>query len=239
MAQPDSTQYFQFDSQGNMFIYAPGAGCTGKTKLVKPGDELIFCSTYEWDQREGPTMSAEEPLMEEGLAWTCPAELSSFHHEFKQPLPATSLMELSHKNFSPETLKKIRWVRKMYKDWQSYRHSLGFEYIKCDLEDKATISTESLLFALCRFITEIKKVNGEDFPGKTLYDIVVCVQFHLETLGYSYKLINEEAFRDLKFTLDNTMKHRTVAAIGTIMRQAEVLTATMRIIFGGSDTWAR
>ena len=130
---------------------------------------------------------------------------------------------LSQKNFSDETLHKIRWVVKMYREWKNYRHSLG---IVCDLDDVSTISEESLQFCMCRFITEIKKVNGKDFPGKTLYDIVVCIQFHLECLGFRWKLINDEAFKDLKFTLDNVMKLRTSQGVGVTVRKAEVSTAT-------------
>ena len=87
------------------------------------------------------------------------------------------------------------------------------------------ITAETLKFALCRFITEIKKVNGEDFPGKTLYLIVVCVQFHLECLGFAFKLINDPAFKDLKYTLDNTMKARCAQGIGHSVCKAECLTA--------------
>ena len=35
---------FQFNSDGNMFIFAPGAWCTGKAKLVQKGDEFIDLS---------------------------------------------------------------------------------------------------------------------------------------------------------------------------------------------------
>ena len=46
-------QYFQFEGDGNMFIFAPGAGCTGKAKLVSPGNELIFSSDHsEFDINE-------------------------------------------------------------------------------------------------------------------------------------------------------------------------------------------
>ena len=123
-------------------------------------------------------------------------------------------------------MKKVPWVRKMYNEWRTYRHANGFEFITCDIEDPKSICEESLIFALCHFITEVKKVNGEDFPGKTLYDIIICIQFHLECLGFSYKLINHAAFKDLKFTLDNTMKMRTACGIGISVKQAEVLSAT-------------
>ena len=138
---------------------------------------------------------------------TCPAGgVASTTHTFKEPLQDEELAELSHKNFSPDTMKQIRWVRKMYREWRAHRHSSGLDFITCDLEDKATITAESLKFVLCCFIMEIKKVNGEDFPGKTLYHIVVCVQFHLECMGFVFKVINDPAFQDLKFMLDNTMK---------------------------------
>ena len=73
---------------------------------------------------------------------------------------------------------------------------------------------------------EVKKVNGDKFLGKTLYDILVCIQFHLECYGFCFKLLNDEAFRDIKFTLDNTMKARVASGIGITMKQAQVLSVT-------------
>ena len=113
----------------------------------------------------------------------------------------------------------------MYHEWRAYRHSCGFAFIQCDLEDKATITVDSLKYALCRFITEVKKVNGQDFPCQTLYHIVVCIQFHLECLGFAFKTINDPAFRDLKFMLDNTMKARVSQGVGLTVKQSEIITA--------------
>ena len=79
---------------------------------------------------------------------------------------------------------------------------------------------------MCRFLTEVKKMDGTNFPGKTLYDIVVCVQFHLETLGFNWKLINKGMFHDLKFTLDNLMKERTARGIGKSVKRAQILTTS-------------
>ena len=224
MAQTETTQFFQFDREGNMFIFAPGAGCTGPTKLVKSGDELIFNSSYnpmEWVS-ESTVLSS----VANGLLSTCPGEIGSAACEFKDPLPDEDLAELTHKNFSSETMRQIRWVRKMYREWCHHHHSSGLQRVQCDLEDKATITAASLKFALCCFIMEIKKVNGDDFPGKTPYHIIVCIQFHLECLGFAFKLINDPCFKDLKFTLDNTMKACTLQGIGISVCRAEVLRAT-------------
>ena len=44
IAKPEDVQYFQFDSDGNMYVYEPGAGCTGAVRKVAPGDELDLLS---------------------------------------------------------------------------------------------------------------------------------------------------------------------------------------------------
>ena len=110
----------------------------------------------------------------------------------------------------------------MYHEWRAHCHCLGLERIPCDLDDRAMISATSLHHGLCRFITEVKKLNGEEFPGKTPYNILVCIQFHLECLGFAFKIINDETFCDIKFTLDNTMKAHVSAGIGLSIKQAQV-----------------
>ena len=115
----------------------------------------------------------------------------------------------------------------MYTDWKEYRNSLGnVSDIHCDLNDVSTINEYSLKFALCRFLTEVRKVDGSEFPPKTMYDIIMCVQFHLETLGFSWRLISDEQFQEVKFTLDNIMKQRTAQGIGISVRKSDVLNLT-------------
>ena len=137
MAKPEATQFFQFNSKGNMYIYTPGAGCTGDAKLVAPGDELIFSNSTQWEQCDAPLLSQSIVKLEEGLTLTCPAGQPNIAatRELKAPLPIESLIELSHKNFSTETMKKVRWARKMYREWHVSREGLDGGKIPCDLED--------------------------------------------------------------------------------------------------------
>ena len=92
--------------------------------------------------------------------------------------------------YSDGTHKKMRWVTKMYHKWQSFRHSQQLQWIECDLDDARTISEESLVLALTRFLTEVKKIDGTDFPAKTLYEILISVQFQLEKMAFAWKLLN-------------------------------------------------
>ena len=132
--------------------------------------------------------------------------------------------KLTCKKFSDETNKKINWVFRMFQDWRNYRNSLGnLHIIDCDLSDINSISEVSLKFALCRFLTEVKKLDGSDFPPETLYEICLCLQFYLESKGFAWRLITDERFKEVKFTLDNIMKERTANGIGTSVRKAKVL----------------
>ena len=75
------------------------------------------------------------------------------------------MKQLSHKNFSSETMKKIKWATKMYREWWMYRNDGNdCEKIDCNLDEKSTITRESLNFAIPHFISEVKKVNGEPLP---------------------------------------------------------------------------
>ena len=47
LAQPEDVQYFQFDKEGNMYIFEPGAGCTGVPRMVQPGEELHLSSSSD------------------------------------------------------------------------------------------------------------------------------------------------------------------------------------------------
>ena len=101
MSEPETTQFFQFDQEGNMYVFAPGAGCTGPTRLVKPGDELIFNSSYnplDWATDSTIKMEKEDTA----LPATCPGGVNTSGHEFKVPLPEEELLDLSHKNFLAE-----------------------------------------------------------------------------------------------------------------------------------------
>ena len=73
-------------------------------------------------------------------------------------------------------MKKVKWATKMYREWRMYRNSHpDLENIPCDLDDKNTIIEQSLTSALSRFITEVKKVDGTEFPDKTLHETLVCI----------------------------------------------------------------
>ena len=112
----------------------------------------------------------------------------------------------------------------MYSDWRiTHNDRLLHEQILCDLDDHETITEDNLVFAMCRFIREICKINGDQFPAKSLYEVTMCMQFHLESIRFMWKLLLDDKFIDLKFTLDNVMKERCSMNVGGPTRKADVL----------------
>ena len=96
--------------------------------------------------------------------------------------------------------------------------------MEVDLDVVGSITKENLCYALCRFIPEItKKKDGTPYPGKTLYEMIVCIQKYLNQKNLPWKLIEDLCFLDLKTVLDNIMKDRARKSIGMIKKQAEFI----------------
>ena len=90
-----STQFFQLDRAGNMYVFTPGAGATDPSMLVKPGDELIFNSSYnpaDWVTDEWPVTENTG-----ALANTCLPVGTSTGCDFKPPCPKRSWSNLATK----------------------------------------------------------------------------------------------------------------------------------------------
>ena len=137
------------------------------------------------------------------------------------------MVTMTRKQFSDETVKKINWAKGMYMDWMRFRNkNPNLENVNCNIEELGSFSKEDLCHYLCKFITEVRKLDGSDFPPRTLYDVIICIQFWMESNGYNWKLISGLEFQNLRYTLDNTMKERAARGIGSKVRQAQVLTFT-------------
>ncbi len=124
---------------------------------------------------------------------------------------------LSHRTFAPNTENKILWAVQLYRNWWFQCCAK----VDCDsrikwasLDNLKQVSKANLCFGLCSFISEIKKKDGKEFPGSSLYQIIICVQFHVEKNWLKWKLLDDQEFVALRFTLDNLMKERSCIGLG-------------------------
>ena len=98
-----------------MFVYPPGSGFTGVPQSVHPGDDLFKIDTAEnVIEKDLNVMSKVD--VADGLI------LGVMQHKrkFNEMLKPQVLDKLGFKNFSPETMKKVKWATKMYREWRMY-----------------------------------------------------------------------------------------------------------------------
>ncbi len=135
---------------------------------------------------------------------------------YKPPLPPEKMDMLSKKTFSDNTNCKINWAMNLYCDWYFKRCKAAEcdSRIKWSNLESGQLVVANLAYSLSCFISEVRKKDGGEYPGDSLYQLVICIQFHLEHTGRHWKLIDGEDFLPLKFTLDNLMKERAALRLG-------------------------
>ena len=62
------------------------------------------------------------------------------------------------------------------------------------------------------------------YPAKTLYQMIVAIQKYLNVNKIPWKLIDSPQFESVKNVLDNVMKEHTQLNVGTVKKQAELIT---------------
>ena len=136
---------------------------------------------------------------------------------YHRPDSEDKINELKHRNFALQSKKKIRWAVGMYDDWRQERLLDPFiptQIHSANLNSLFTFSQGDLDYTMSRFIREVKKVDGSEFPPNTLREIVIMVQLYLQENAINWKLLDGENFSVLKNVLDNTMKERTAQGLG-------------------------
>ena len=86
-------------------------------------------------------------------------------------------------------------------------------------------NTSDLQHWLTRFILEVRKKNGHEFPPNSLHHICCGIMRHLRLNGKpSIDSFADSQFSDFKTSLDSEMKRLQSKGVGSLKRQAEVLT---------------
>ena len=145
---------------------------------------------------------------------------------FKDPVDDRQIASVSNRVFAPESQRKIKWVINLYSEWRRNRISKPFcpnQIVNANLDLLFQITQVDLAYSLCRFIREVKKLNGEEYPPNTLREMIIMVQMFLQTNGINWKLLDGSAFVGLRNVLDNTMKERHAAGLG-LKKSSEIIT---------------
>ena len=123
---------------------------------------------------------------------------------------------------------KMLWGVRAYQDWRIAKISNPATYDilidEANLENLKELRKDVFIYAISRFIPEVVKVkDGTDYPGKTLYEMVVSIQRYLNENNVSWKILEHVEFKEVRTVLDNVMKDRASRNIGLVRKQAEYI----------------
>ena len=102
------------------------------------------------------------------------------------------------------------------------------------LKSLVDMSTVEMVHALSRFIIEVHKKNGSEYPAETLYEIVVSLQLWLHMRGKHVKFLDDDEFIAVRNCLDNRMKELSKQGYAQPRNQAGVITVEQE-----NDMWLR
>ena len=135
------------------------------------------------------------------------------------------LRELKENKLKKRTYAKMMWGVKTYKEWRNHVlndcNKFDCRILESDIDMVNFLQVDSFQFAMCKFVAEVSKQDGSEYPGKTLYHLVISIQKYINQGGVDWKLVESKEFSQLRNVLDNVMKDRASRNIGTTVRRAE------------------
>lgn len=129
----------------------------------------------------------------------------------------------------PTTTKaSTEWGIRVWNEWASIRGSSGST-------DRAPVDTPllempvvDLSYWMGKFVLEVRKKDGKEYPPKSLYALVCCFKRFFEQNGVHninpLSTIDNAVFGDFRRTLDAEMKRLHGSGLGASARRAEPIT---------------
>ena len=167
---------------------------------------------------------------------------------FRAPISSDECRRFEDSWVSDASRRKWNWVLNIFEEWRETRNEAVLKVENSGepvLNQRiAEMSDEDLDFFLARFVAEVRKEDGQEYPGKTIYEMICSLQCYLrfQRKGPLF-LIDKKGckFRNLNSALNFVLKERAGEGIGSITSKAEVITPDqMEYLwqngFLGSDT---
>ena len=138
------------------------------------------------------------------------------------------MKDLKTSKIKKRSYNKMLWGLRAFNEWRSCKLSNQVTYDilidEANLDNLPELRKDIFIYVISRFIPEVVKVkDGSDYPGKTLYEIVVSIQRYLNENGVNWKILDDTEFKEVRTVLDNVMKERASRNIGMVRKQAEYI----------------
>ena len=113
---------------------------------------------------------------------------------FAPPMSESEVQQARVSAVPKETQKDTAWCIKVWNEWKEARNISSEEKIPTDI---CNLSPQQLQHFLSRFVLEVRKKDGMEYPPNTLYHIVCGVMRYLRQNGKSeLDLFKEQVYVD-------------------------------------------
>ena len=147
---------------------------------------------------------------------------------FRPPISEDELAEISKGFVPPNTKKNSDWGMRVFLEWRAQRNE-RVDDTKCpnDLLDRPA-EPEVINQWLAKFVAEVRKMDGQPYPPKTIHQILAALQRtmlekHPDAPRFMEK--NNTAFRSLHRACDTVYRDLHSQGIGAVVRHTEIFTA--------------
>ena len=162
---------------------------------------------------DGCGLCVQQPATKEGIA----------NQQFVQPKSEEELTRACLESIPKKTRKDTEYCVRLWNAWAENR-KLNTRVTVPISEDLGIADT--LQHWLCHFVTEIRKKNGLEYSRNTLHHVVLGIMRHMRYNCGRPELdfFKDPSFSEFRASLDAEMKRLQSAGIGSVKKQAKLLT---------------
>ena len=144
---------------------------------------------------------------------------------FAKPKSDTELASAIAAATPTRTKRDTNWCMNLWNEWRKQRNITSNVSIP---ENICELDTPELQLNLQRFVLEVRKKDGSEYPPNSLHHIACGVMRHLRQDGgkRTLDIFQDAAFADFRATLDAEMKRLNQKGVGSKKRQAEPISTT-------------
>ena len=102
--------------------------------------------------------------------------------ELKEPENDKNIVDVSKRRFTSQSKRKIMWAVNLYNEWRVKRihdGNIALQIVSTNLDFLGSFTQADLCYSLSRFVREVKKMDGTDYPLNTVRELVLMVQMFL------------------------------------------------------------
>ena len=88
------------------------------------------------------------------------------------------------RRYVEKTEAKIRWAVRLFNEWLEQRNKMANTDMTANMSpvdpSLEEMTVDELNFCVSRFITKVRKADGNEYPPDTLYSLVISIQLYME-----------------------------------------------------------